>query len=530
MRPSKDPRGQVLLITAGAMLALMLVAALVFDIGFSVMLRRQEQNAADPGAIAAARFIDNTTGQTFDKPAGEGAACYYARQNGFFPSATTNSISATGCVPANDPSGATLEVNFPPDQRAGQYFNAPGMVQVVLTREQETFFGRVIGRSSLTVTSGAVAARQRGQTNTNSLISLNPTDCAAAKIHGTGKVKIYPVPGYTGDGGYVQVNSDCDHGSSDDLCGNSQGALKIAGTALLQAPQINVHGSCEGKPPVGTLNEAAVQVPDIFAGLQPPTFNPALDGANCGTLGAPLKPTGQFSAGCAASGSGRHWVPSTGIERTTLCPGIASNFDCIHLHPGVYYGGWNIGSKVRVVLDPGIYIMAGGGITIGSTGALDSVGAASSPAPVLIFNTDNPNFNCPTNPATACQDDLKLTAGGSLKLAGLLGNQPCPPVTTTGGCPFGGMVIWHDGNGSQTDGLITISGGTTLFISGTIYAPTASVIIDGNSGTNCGTGTETQKASVQIVAWNWDLGGTGDLCMPYDPTQLYHLTQQGLVH
>jgi hypothetical protein len=124
---------------------------------------------------------------------------------------------------------------------------------------------------------------------------------------------------------------------------------------------------------------------------------------------------------------------------------------------------------------------------------------------------------------------LNLEAGGSLKLAGLLANKPCPPVTTTGGCPYGGMVIWYDGDGSQTDGLVSISGGTTLFISGTIYAPTASVTINGNSGTNCGTGAETQLASVQIVAWDWDIGGTGDLCMPYDPTKLYHLTQQGLV-
>ena len=40
------------------------IGALVVDIGFGVMLRRQEQNAVDPAAIAAARFIDNFSGQT----------------------------------------------------------------------------------------------------------------------------------------------------------------------------------------------------------------------------------------------------------------------------------------------------------------------------------------------------------------------------------------------------------------------------------------------------------------------------------
>ena len=63
-------------------------------------------------------------------------------------------------------------------------------------------------------------------------------------------------------------------------------------------------------------------------------------------------------------------------------------------------------------------------------------------------------------------------------------------------------------------------------ISGTIYAPTAHVDIEGNSGTNCGTGTATQKAAVQIISWTWDLGGTGDLCMPYDPNLLYKLKRR----
>jgi hypothetical protein len=69
-----------------------------------------------------------------------------------------------------------------------------------------------------------------------------------------------------------------------------------------------------------------------------------------------------------------------------------------------------------------------------------------------------------------------------------------------------------------------------LHISGTIYAPTAEVRLLGNANTNCDPLTATQVAAVQIISWTWEIGGTGDLCMPYDPTQLYHLTLQGLVH
>jgi len=101
------------------------------------------------------------------------------------------------------------------------------------------------------------------------------------------------------------------------------------------------------------------------------------------------------------------------------------------------------------------------------------------------------------------------------------------------------MVIWYDSEGSQPPGngsctgttaCVDIAGGANLFISGTIYAPSAHVKIEGNAGTNCGTGVETQKASVQIISWTWDLGGNQNLCMPYDPTKLYKLNAQGLVH
>ena len=527
MHPSDTPRGQILLMTVAGLLALILVAALVFDIGFSVMLRRQEQNAADPGALAAARFINDTNGQIFNRPSGEAAACYYARQNGFFPGAASNDLGPTGCVPANDLSRATLVVNYPPDARAGEYQGNPGLVQVVISRQQETFFGAVIGQSVITVTSDAVAARQRGQTNTHSLISLAPTGCATAHIHGTGSVKIYSAPSYTGPGGYVQVNSDCDSGSGDDVCGSGQGALKVDGTSTLAAPKINVHGSCQGKPPVGVLDEGAVQIGDPLSGLIPPAIDTTVDGAHCGAGGLTTQATGSRAVGCGSNPM--NWYASLPAN----CPGMPNGYTCVELQPGVYYGGWDLkGAKYHLKLAPGIYIIAGGGISL-TTDSISSVSAAGSlPAPVLIFNTDNPTATCPGS-AAGCQANLTLgTAQSSLRLSGLLRNQPCPPVTSSGGCPFGGMVVWYDGNGSQGQnysGQVTIEGGAALNVSGTIYAPKAFVKIEGHSGTNCGTGTETQIASVQIIAWTWDLGGSGILCMPYDPTKLYKLNQQGLV-
>src|SRR5688500_11571505 len=60
-RPRPRQAGQMLVIFAGALILIMAISALVVDLGFVFMLRRQEQNAADPGAVAAARYIPPRT-------------------------------------------------------------------------------------------------------------------------------------------------------------------------------------------------------------------------------------------------------------------------------------------------------------------------------------------------------------------------------------------------------------------------------------------------------------------------------------
>ncbi len=220
-----------------------------------------------------------------------------------------------------------------------------------------------------------------------------------------------------------------------------------------------------------------------------------------------------------------------------------SGIKCITLFPGVYYGGWHIATKTRVNLEPGIYVMAGGGIELIGTGALDSLDDTGAPAPVLIFNTDNPVARatgvCPANNNPGCQAKIDLSTTKALQLTGLAEPAPCPPVTspTAPDCPFGGMVIWYDGLGSETaarSGVIEIEAGTTLFLSGTIYAPFATVSITGSSDTNtttpeCPLGAD-QVMAVQMVAWRVKMAGGGNLCMPYDPSKIYQPRSQGLVH
>jgi Flp pilus assembly protein TadG len=480
---SARQRGQVLVIFAGGLVALLAIAALVIDLGFVFMIRRQEQNAADPGAVAAARFIRSSA--TPDLVGMRRAACFYARTNGFFRAATTDD----GCIPANDDHGTTLTVNYPPSSSGGTYAGRTGFVEVVLARQHQTFLGRVIGLSTIGVATSAVGAYSDGDSNTSSLIALDPSgSCGSTtggRTHGTGDILIHPVAGVT-SGGYVHVNSTCGTATKDTLCLNdSQGALTVGGTSTLTAPHTYVSGTCKsnGSGLFGTLTEGAVQIGDPLLELPPPRLSDYPAG-QCGPTGIVTAPTGPNSGGCV-------------FKDDVVVP----------LSPGVYYGGWNIQKNgATLELAPGIYILAGGGIKLTIGGSITSVqgGGVGVPAPVMIFNTDNPATN-------SGQANIDFNATATLALRALDSG------------PYRGIVVWNDGNGSNPGALIDLKGQSSLNLSGTIYSPKGHVNMEGGSS-----GTST--ASVQIISWTWDIGGNADLDMPYDPSKLYRFDQKGLVH
>jgi Flp pilus assembly protein TadG len=511
-------RGQVLVIFAGGLITLLLLAALVVDLGFAWLIQRHEQNAADTGAIAAARYIHPPGGGAADTGAMFAAACFYARQNGFFPLATDNGSSATGCVTANDPNGTALAVHYPPSIAAGQHAGDPAKVEVQLARPHQTLFSRVIGQLVINVASGAVAAFDTGDSGSSSLIALDPTECRSGQITGNSTVTIQPViPGT--NGGYIQINSECTSGDADnDVCTNDgNGSFMVTGGAQVTAPQLYTRGNCalNGTSTfTGNVTETAQYVGDPLASLRPPPVSPT--GAYCNwtspTTGTnQTGPTGNAAKGCTFNG--------------------ASTID---LYPGTYYGGWKVTGKPIIRLHPGIYVIAGGGITLNTQdGSLfESVaGPGGSPddARVLIFSTDNPAASCPGGAAHLCQGDITFSANTALDLKGL-NSSPCPPVSTTG-CPYAGLVIWQDANASNLNPQVNISAGSSLSLAGTIYNANGLVDLTGSSSTSgCTVGAATQNcAAIQIVSWQFNINGGAGLVIPYDPNGLYHLMQKGLV-
>lgn len=492
-------RGQVLVVFAGGIVLLLAIAALVFDLGSVFMIRRHEQNAADPGALAAARYIRPTPNQAKMLEAG----CFYARQNGFFASATTNS-GATGCTTANDPNGTRLEVFYPPSASAGDFAGRPNHVQVVLTRPHRSIFAGILGLQTFTVSASAVAAWDDGSSNSNSLVALDPTTCASGKISGTNTaVTIDPVmnpdTGLPFDGGYVHVNSSCGNPPTPPdpppyECGNGEGsgALKIdSNGSMLTAPHVYVHGTCV-KSHTNTfaapLDEGAVQIGDPLADLPRPRFADFPAG-QCGAGGSVTGPVGSARKGCTFNSAG-----------------------VVDLSPGVFYGGWSIGNSVQLRLDPGVYIIAGGGITLAAGGSIESVsGDPLVEARVMIFSTDNPQKACADKDGFERQGGLDFTANSTFNAKGLNSG------------PWAGLLVWQDGLGCNPTAPVSLGGQTNLNISGTIYAPKALVTLSGGSS---GTGI----ATVQIISWQWSITGNATLTMPYDPRELFQRAQKGLVH
>jgi hypothetical protein len=404
-------------------------------------------------------------------------------------------------------------VHHPPSPNAGGFAGNPKYVEVVVAQPHNSFFAGIVGLPKINVTSSAVAAWDDGSGGASSLVALNPTACAAARLHGgggSGGVYIFPATGVPPEsGGFVQVNSNCGaaYGANDTCIDGPQGGLTIAGGTNVTSNTIYIVGGCNVSGgsaaincgPPGCTDELATYVGDPLSLIRPPS------------------PADFPAQDCPTGADGTATVPKTcGLNGTQT------------LNPGTYYGGWKITSSgTNITLNPGIYVLAGGGFT--QTGGT-TVAAASGR--VLIFSTDSPVCGQPGAPAEACQDIIDFRGSTSLNLRGLDRNTPCPPYGSTT-CPYGGMLFWQDANASGTGNEkdIDLEGGGSLYLEGTIYSAKGDVLITGNGlSTGCtATSGSTNCAAVQIIADTWEVGGAGVLAMPYDPNLFYRVPLKGLV-
>ena len=521
MRPRTE-RGQVLIITAFAMVVLIAIGAIVVDLGMSWILHRKEQNATDPGALAAAKWIrDTPPGGQSKLQAMEGEACFFAQINGFF----TSDANCAAALASKD-----LDVNWPPaTTMAGQYQGNFGYVEVIINDTHPSFFGQFFGRPFADVKTEAVAALTNGEAASSSLVALGgscsgTSDRGDSTVTGGGTLVIHPATGVTKPGGYVNVNAPCGNIGNPQACdgnGNSS-ALAVTGGGTLQTPHAFVVGGCGTGGggqlkcyPTGAtqcLDEQAIPLGDPLAGLPEPWPTIALAAPTCPKVTEINSPSDKN--------------PCNLTKQT--CPQVGADWIC-SMQAGVYYAGWDIGPGVKVQLSPGMYVFAGYGIKMNAGASMEAVTGNGGliDARVTIFSTDY-TAGCQAGKPNFCEGPIQISSNGPLRLKAtdkVTCNQVSPEI-----CPWTGILLWEDGTVVGTPGDITINGQSDLILSGTIYAPQSKVTINGgNNSTGC-SGTPQACLAIQIIARQWVISGGGTVDMPYDPSQLYDLEQQGLVH
>ena len=509
------PRGQVILITAFALITLMAIGAIVVDLGFSWMLHRQEQNAADPGALAAAKYVP-----ALDHAKMEAEACFYAQLNGFFS-------GDTGCAAAL--ASGDLDVNSPPATNlAGQFQGHSGYVEVIINATHPSFFGQIFGVPFGTVTTAAVAALTTGDSNSSSIVALgdtcNGSNPGESVVSGGGTLTIHPATGVTSPGGFMNINAPCGTIMNPHLCdGNGSGALTVSGGGHLIVPHAFVVGGCmtngggtyqcQGTSPC--LDEQAIPLGDPLASLPEPWP----------TISLPTPACPKASEINSASDSN----PCNLTQQN--CPSVSGVNTCT-MDPGLYYAGWNIGNHVKVVLKPGMYVLAGFGIKMNAGATMESVSGVDAngnpiDARVTIFSTDY-TAGCQAGQANFCEGPVDISSNGPLRLKAT-DETTCAQVSPAI-CPWNGILLWQDGSVVGTASDVTINGQSDLILSGTIYAPRSKVTINGGNGTTGCSGTPQYCLAIQLIVRQFTINGGGQVEMPYDPAQLYQLEQRGLVH
>jgi hypothetical protein len=485
----RPERGQILVIFAGGLVLMCMIAALVFDVGQNLLDRRSEQNAADAAALAGARYV---VGAAYTYHAG----CSAPHAGLAVVQAACDVAAANGYVDGQD--NRTVRVDLPPvapSTKAG----FPEHVEVSIGTTRGSFFMGVVGIKQQRTGALGVATNASDIALPYSLLALNPTDCGANKITGS-------------DGTAVTTNGTIHIDSS---CPGKPGAIALSGNGVLNAPECDVVGY------IDTANNATNNCTTAPAGVLV-SGDPLRELAPPPQPGtpAPVQPLdatpGPIPDGCPGGNPLKVATDAAPATCAFSAGGLAGKK--YRLFPGNYPGGIST-SKAVLYLDPGIYWIGGSGLQIQSDGAIISKAAGDNSGltpsgGVLIYNTRDP---IPTSGCTAagCYGPISINGGG--------GSTPTLALLPIQTGLYKNMVIFVDRKEAVASGFdLDLNGAdANLSVTGTIYAPTASVRFNGS---------ETDVLSAQVICYDFVVNGSGAaFTIDYDPGNLFHVTGVGLV-
>lgn len=313
--------------------------------------------------------------------------------------------SAYGFV--NGTNSVTVTVNQPP--LSGPNTANSGAVEVIVRQPQRRLFSALFGSEQAAVSGRAVAAATAG------------TGCVLALDQTKKGIAIYI------DIGTLPILSGCSLFDNS----NNIAALTVGVAVTLTALSVRVVGGISGlagittTPVLGNITTGDAPIADPYAN----TFFPA---------------------------------PPAGCDQTNY-----TSTNPVTLSPGTYCGGMAFHGSANVTLNPGIYYLEGGSLTVDAGVTLTGTGVT------LVFTSQTPPGG---SYATAT-----INVGATVNLT----------APTTG--PTKGIVFFGDRNmpnGTQ----FTLNGGLSQVFDGALYLPEAYVRINGAASIT------DLKACIQLVA------------------------------
>ena len=467
-RSTRDSRGQVLPIVAVAFTVMLAFLAVLFDGANGMSMRREMQNAGDAAALAGANLIHS----------GSPRGC--AATPGGPPRATiANAVRLSLAANLTWFDASTAEISCPDG-----YENQA--VSVGLRTVAPRFFGGLVG-SDLSVATHSAAVNRLKTVSRYSVVQLDPGNqswpngrrgCPSVLLSGGPTVTLQAT---------MHINSACTAANGGGLSTNGSAA-----TLTMQngAPIRIVGGYAAGALTISPAPITGVAaVPDPLANLPP--------------------------------------VPTAGVPVRESSRLVLNNETRV-LEPGIYRGGIELRNSSVALLRPGIFVIQGGGLSVGAQAKVLSV-AASVSTPSASWASDCPTNACGvliynTSGSTA-MGQLSVAAGSTLRLRAY-----DPDVFSDGIPDYENVLLWQDANPVPTNSYaqptVQLSGGGNVDIRGTVYAPSAKVEMAGNSG---GSGGDSVNLTLQFISWDLEFRGNVAFTFYFNDDEFARPIDYGLV-
>jgi len=556
-------QGAVIPLMAFCMFAILVVLAIVIDLGATRSLRRDARTAADVGATAGAFAVRDTTGTA--KQCTDALGYTFLDLGGIQPSSGTMSAACSGMTggcstitrTASLTVGSTTVTVTNPVLDGSPLMNGTALggavsqpansttdgapcdrIGVEVTRPQPSFFRGVVGAAPGTFTVHSVArysTAARPGSISPALIALNQSACRAINA-GNGTIDV--IGNSTGPGLAItdsngpacsSGNPIIDGGSSGQVCTQSAGAV-VGQLSWFQAPASQGYNSSSGSVyatapatcgssatggyryvgqlSASTARTTRVPVDKVYhcnnvPSLPVPSLCPIVD-----SIGA-LQNLSAASTLLPPAGYTPYLGPcDTGSAAITFPAGKVW-VNCLTFT--VKSNALNIVGGSSVIFNGSLSIEAGGFLKTNTTGSVDSGGYpvatdSSLPTTLIINSTAATAFKMQSTSANISLAQTAVYSNGGMSISGsptIRWTPPTSPDPSAGGTKS--LMYW-----SESTQQFSLSGSPAIFARGVFFHGNGRLFVSG--------GGLIDLTNVQMWVDTIGISGSGGVRLSSDPT------------